>query len=151
MNPLLENMQAILQMLALPVSGQVHLDEQDLGRVERFRATFNASHGQLCRKVDYQLSRQQKEVLVHLAGLLFQMNPEPVWQTWSANTLRRHATWREVRRRAREALISFSWSLDLPKKALLQDKKRSPGVWETGEVGWENFNHKRALVTGITE
>lgn len=115
----LQQLKGALQMLALPITAQVHLDKYKVGRVERLRKSFSDKHRLVRTEMADQLTWEQKEVLIRLEGLLFCMNPGMDWLVWSEETLRRNTDWRQVRAYAREALIRFNWPLDLPSGNLL--------------------------------
>jgi hypothetical protein len=111
-----------LQMLALPITAQIHLDKNEVGRVERLRKLFRVGHRLLRTEMTDQLTLEQKAVLAQLDGYLLSMNSGLDWRVWSEETLRQNATWRQVRTYARKALIQFNWPLDLPSGNLCSDQ-----------------------------
>jgi hypothetical protein len=111
-----------LQMLALPITAQIHLDQNEVGRVERLRKLFIDGYCLVRYELNGQLSWEQKRVLSQIDSLLFGMNPGMNWLVWSEEKLRRNAAWRKVRAYAREALVQFNWPLELPSGDLFDDQ-----------------------------
>jgi hypothetical protein len=95
----------ILQTLSLPVSGQIHLIEDDCSRIERLAGAFAAAHGAVHSNTSGALTPRQASVLAQLDRRL-------------AGVRQQSNDWREVRRMAREALLRFYWTLDLPPRDL---------------------------------
>lgn len=118
----LQQLKGALQMLALPIKAQVHLDNNEVGRVERLQKLFQDRHCFIRIEMEHQLTPEQKRALARLDGLLFCLNPEMNWLVWSEEKLRRNATWRQVRICARQALIQFGWPLELPFDAVFADQ-----------------------------
>lgn len=110
----LQQLKSALQMLALPITAQVHLDKNEVGRVERLRKLFQERHHFIQVEMADQLTPEQKQALAQLDSLLFCLNPGMSWLVWPEERLRRNAAWRKVRTCARKALIQFGWPLELP-------------------------------------
>jgi len=114
----LQPLKDALQILALPIKAQVHLDHNEVGRVERLRNVFRSRYCLVRCELNGNLAQEQKQVLERLDNLLFGMNPESHWLIWSEEKLRNNANWRKVRAYAREALVQFNWPLELPNEDL---------------------------------
>ncbi len=125
----LQQLKGTLQMLALPITAQVHLDQNEVGRVERLGKNFRDRYRFIQYQMTDQLTAEQKVVLARLDCLLAGMNLSSNRLVWSEDTLRRNAAWREVRKIAREALLHFNWPLDLPTDTLWQ-------IQSVDEINW---------------
>jgi hypothetical protein len=125
----LQQLKGTLQMLALPITAQVHLDQNEVGRVERLRKIYRETHWHIRTEMAEQLTLGQKEVLARLDCLLFSMNPGTNRLVWSEEKLRQDAAWREVRTVAREALHRFNWPLDLPSGSLWINEIGNEDIW----------------------
>jgi len=110
----LQPLKDALQILALPIKAQIHLDQNEVGRVERLRNIFRSRYCLVRCELNGNLSQEQEQVLERLDSLLFGMNPERHWLVWSEEKLRNSAHWRKIRAHAREALVRFNWPLELP-------------------------------------
>lgn len=116
-NRLLE-LKWILQTLGLPVSGQVHLFEDDCSRIERLAGAFAAAHGAVHSSMSGALTPGQTNVLVRLDRRLADVTQQGDSFVCTELAMRRSDDWRDVRRTAREALLRFDWTLDLPPRDL---------------------------------
>lgn len=111
-------MKHILQMLALPVIGQVRLIADDYRRVALLSAEFNACHQALCADVGHRLTPQQANALTRLDNRLLQLCRQSPAPLCSEVSLRKSPEWREVRMTARAALVRFGWRLEVPARWL---------------------------------
>lgn len=114
MNSRLQHLKYILQVLALPVIGQVRLIDDDDSRVEILAGAFNAGHYAVRAEVDEVLTTEQVKALVRLENRLVLLCHESSSPLCSELAMRKSSEWRQVRTMAREALIRFRWSLELP-------------------------------------
>lgn len=119
MNQRLQQLKYILQMLALPIIGQVRLIEDDGSRVEILAVTFNASHHAVRAEVDEALTLEQAKTLARLENRLDRLCHEASLSLCSELAMRKSSDWRQVRTMAREALVRFSWTLELPPRELM--------------------------------
>lgn len=117
----LQQLKGVLQMLALPITAQVHLVKNEVGRVERLRILFQDRHCLILARMAEQLTQDQKLALAQLDNTLFCLNPGNKWLVWSEDKLRCNADWQRVRACARAVLVRFNWPLDLPSADLFDD------------------------------
>jgi hypothetical protein len=108
----------ILQTLSLPVSGQIHLIEDDCSRIERLAGAFAAAHGAVHSNTSGALTPRQASVLAQLDRRLAGVRQQSNSPLCTELAMRQSDDWREVRRMAREALLRFYWTLDLPPRDL---------------------------------
>jgi hypothetical protein len=108
----------ILQTLSLPVSGQIHLIEDDCSRIERLASAFAAVHGAVHSNTSGALTPGQASVLAQLDRRLAEVGQQSDLALRTELAMRQSDDWREVRRMAREALLRFHWTLELPPRDL---------------------------------
>lgn len=114
MNAIWEELRNLLLTVALPVTGQMHVLEDDCCRLQLLAGALSAWRRDLPIELAATLTPPQERVLVQLEHHLAQAcrrSPSPLW---SEMTMRQSARWRQARRLAREALLSFGWLLELP-------------------------------------
>jgi hypothetical protein len=112
MNDDMQQLKIILQMLALPVTGQVRLVPDDCARVEALAQAFIAAHHAV--DVDSELMPEQARTLARLDNQLVRLRHESTPPLCSELALRQSGDWRQVRTMAREALVRLRWPLELP-------------------------------------
>ncbi|MCA9899122.1 MAG: hypothetical protein H6654_03030 [Ardenticatenaceae bacterium] len=110
MNTQQSELRAVLQALALPVSGQLRLYPNDACKVSRLIQEFEQSEPRFVAGTDC-LTNAQKEVLASLHRDLLRVCLD---HTCTDVALRRSDVWRRVRLLARSALLAFNWPLALP-------------------------------------
>lgn len=115
----LQQLRMALQMLALPVLGQVRLVDDDRTRTMVLAEAFSAAHQAVPWHVGKQLIPEQTRVLVQLDDHLARLHGESSVPVCSELAMRSSSDWRQVRSLAREALVHFRWTLDVPPQALL--------------------------------
>ena len=114
MNRRVQQLQYALQMLALPVTAQLHLHGSKECQVEEVADIFNVSHQQARQALCDQLTGDQGLILTQLEQrlrLLIRSGQKPAWQE---TALRSSAEWRQIRGLARRALTRFDWPLEVP-------------------------------------
>jgi hypothetical protein len=114
MKPSVQELKHALQLLALPVTAQMRLDVGERDRVWVMAHAFQYWYRAMCCESAESLTSQQAAVLAALDRLLTQVSFSKRSSIWSDVDLRRSAGWRQVRKTAREALVAFDWSLELP-------------------------------------
>lgn len=103
-------LQAVLQALALPVTGQLRLYPNEACKVSRLIQEFEQSEPLFVAEVVY-LTEAQEAVLASLRRDLMRVCLD---HTCTDVALRRSDVWRQVRLLARSALVAFNWPLTLP-------------------------------------
>jgi hypothetical protein len=111
--PLPELKHALL-LLALPVTFQMHLDIGNRCRVAALARSYATCEGTALVAAGDRLTPRQKDLLAALDTTLACLCAKAELAHCSDTALRRHAGWRSVRRRARQALLAFGWMLELP-------------------------------------
>ena len=110
----MQQLKYALQMLALPVTGQVHLIADDCTRVELLAEAFSASYHAVCAEPEAPLTPEQTVAIARLDSQLRQLSRELPWTICREAAMRKSAEWRSVRQLAREALVTFHWPLEVP-------------------------------------
>ena len=110
MNMQQNELRAVLQALALPVTGQLRLYPNDACKVSRLIQEFEQSEPLFVAEADC-LTEGQKEVLASLRRDLMRVCLD---HACTDVALRRSDVWRRVRLLARSALVAFNWPLALP-------------------------------------
>ena len=118
MNDDLQQLKAVLQLLALPVIGQVRLVEDDCA-VEDLAEAFDATHHAVRTQLGGELMPEQVRTLARLDEQLARLRRESSPPLCSELAMRQSGDWRQVRRMAREALVRFSWTLEVPPAEVL--------------------------------
>ena len=111
MNHQQNQLRAVLQALALPVTGQLRLYPNEACKVSRLIQEFEQSEPVFMADAAGNLTVAQKAVLASLHQDLMRVCLD---HTCSDVTLRRSEAWRRVRLLARSALVAFNWPLVLP-------------------------------------
>ena len=111
MKDIWQELQDDLQILALPVSFQMHLDVGDACRIRALSQPFVSWSQHNVPQVRSQLTHEQVHALSMLDMALEHLHALP---DCSETTLRQNTGWRRVRRSARMVLLAFDWSLNLP-------------------------------------
>jgi hypothetical protein len=109
MNRRLHDLEHALQVLALPVTFQMNLDVGAACRVNALKQLYDKARHMIAR--DNAVTALQSAILSELDSALALTRPFP---ECSDAGLRMNASWRRVRRLARESLASFGWPLRLP-------------------------------------
>jgi hypothetical protein len=120
----LDYLQTTLCLLALPVIGQVRLVTDDCARVAVLTSAFCATHRAVHKIPKAQLTTEQALALARLDEQLAQVQRTACLQLAHELALRTSREWRQVRMMARETLVRFRWTLDLPLPGMLG------GVWQ---------------------
>jgi hypothetical protein len=118
MNDDLLQLRTILQMLALPVVGQLRLVGDDCARPGVLAHAFSVTHQAVNSQVGTQLVPEQASALARLDQQLARVRRESSLPVCSELTMRKSSDWRQVRSLAREALVHFKWTLDVPQQVL---------------------------------
>lgn len=103
-----------LQLLALPVTAQIHLGDTGCLKVAFVAQAFESLHQEICAELVQQLTSEQAAVLARMEKILAWLRLGTDSWLWSDAALRKSAEWRQLRRLAREALVAFGWAMDLP-------------------------------------
>lgn len=119
MNDDLQRLKAVLQMLALPVIGQVRLVRDDCARVEVLAEAFDATHHSVRTQLRGELMPEQARTLTRLDDQLGRLRWGSSPPLCSELAMRQSGDWRQVRMTAREALVRFNWTLEVPPAAVL--------------------------------
>ncbi len=114
LNGCLPQLKYSLQLLALPVTAQVYLGDGGGGKMEPIARAFDDLHRAICAELRQQLTPEQASLLARIEGILVWQHREASGSVWSDAALRRSGEWRQLRKLAREALVEFGWTLDLP-------------------------------------
>lgn len=109
-----QELKSVLQMLGLPVSGQVWLVEDDCTRIAVLTGAFTAASYAAHVEAGNALTPEQVKLLADLDRLLVELYRRSPTALCSELALRRSADWRQVRCLARAALLRFGWTLELP-------------------------------------
>ena len=110
----LQELKSVLQLLSLPVTGQVRLVEDDCTRIARLTGAFSAARHAVQAEADDVLTPAQVRLLADLDGLLAEVHRRTPARLCSELALRRSDDWRQVRYLSRAALLGFGWPLELP-------------------------------------
>ena len=111
----LHELKNALQILALPVTGQVYLVREDCTRVEVLAEAFNDAKRKIRYEDERSLTPGQAAALARLEERLMQMRQVPICSELS---MRQSAEWRQIRTTARETLARFDWPLEIPLQSL---------------------------------
>ena len=103
-----------LQLLALPVTAQIHLDDTGCVKVKIIAQAFERLHQEICAELVHQLTSEQAAVLTRMEKILAWLRLGTDSWIWSDAALRKSAEWRHLRKLARESLLAFGWAMDLP-------------------------------------
>lgn len=114
----LQQLRAVLQVLALPVIGQIRLVEADCARAKLLAAAFDATHHAVHSQVGRELLPGQARALARLGHQLADLDGEYLAPICSELAMRKSSDWQKVRSLARQALVHFRWTLDVPQQAL---------------------------------
>lgn len=123
---IMQQLKYALQMLALPVTGQVHLIVDDCARVELLAEAFNTSYQAVRAEPEAPLTPEQTAAMARLESRLRQIGRELPWTICREAAMRKSAEWRSVKRLAREALIAFHWPLAVPSPEAMFAGANSP-------------------------
>lgn len=110
----LQELKVVLQTLGLPVSGQVRMMADDCTRVAILSGAYAAASRTVRRDAGGSLTAQQRSLLAELDGRLDALSQQSCSRLGSELGLRQSAGWRQVRSTAREALLQFGWTLEIP-------------------------------------
>lgn len=110
MNTQQNQLQSVLQALALPVTGQLRLYPNDACKVSRLIQEFEQFEPVFVAEAVC-LTEAQKEVLASLRRDLMRVCLD---HACTDVALRRSEVWRRVRLLARAALLAFNWPLVFP-------------------------------------
>ncbi|MBK8901770.1 MAG: hypothetical protein IPM53_11340 [Anaerolineaceae bacterium] len=113
MNSQQNQLQAVLQALALPVTGQLRLYPNDACKVNRLIQEFDQFETMFVAEVADCLTEGQKAALSSLRMDLMRVCHDADHACTDV-ALRRSDVWRRVRLLARSALVAFNWPLALP-------------------------------------
>lgn len=114
MNDDWQQLRHVLQVLALPVIGQVRLLEGDSTRISLLVEAFNSAHHAVNEEMGTSLTPAQKTALARLEKQLTWLCSETDSPLCSEQALRQSCEWRQVRLMARAALVHFRWPLEAP-------------------------------------
>lgn len=106
-------LRAVLQALALPVTGQLRLYPHDACKVSRLIQAFEQSEPLFLAEWETSLTEPQRAVLASLRQDLMTVCLEADHACTDVS-LRQSVLWRRVRMLARSALLAFNWPLALP-------------------------------------
>jgi hypothetical protein len=109
-----QELKVVLQTLGLPVSGQVRLMADDCTRVAILSGAFASASRTVRGEAGSSLTAQQRLLLAELDRRLEALCQQSCAPLGSELDLRQSASWRRVRRTAREALCQFGWTLEIP-------------------------------------
>lgn len=115
----LDHLQTTLCLLALPVTGQVRLVADDRARVAILTGAFCATHRAIHSVPNARLTAEQALALARLDHHLAHVQQTACLPQVNDLALRTSREWRQVRLMARQALVRFRWTLDLPPPLLL--------------------------------
>ncbi|WP_420630844.1 hypothetical protein [Candidatus Leptofilum sp.] len=110
MNTQKNELRAVLQALALPVTGQLRLYPNEVCKVSRLIQAFEQSETVFLTKWETCLTEAQTAVLASLRRELQNLCQEAD-HVCTDVALRQNARWQRVRLLARAALVTFGWSL----------------------------------------
>jgi hypothetical protein len=120
MNNRMNQLKHAIQILALPVSGQVSLFPDDCTRIEILTRLFDASHEALRADVTESMSTAQLIALIRLGNQLAYLRQSTLSPLCSELSMRQSSEWRQLRTMARQALVSFRWALEIPGRDLTE-------------------------------
>lgn len=113
MNMQQNQLRAVLQALALPVTGQLRLYPDEACKVSRLIQEFEQSEPPFLAEWNDCLTEVQRAVLASLRQDLMRVCHEADHACTDV-ALRRSEVWRSVRQLARSALLAFNWPLAVP-------------------------------------
>ena len=110
----MEQLRHLLQLIALPVTGQVRLVADDCCRLELLARGLSAWRRGLRARPAVTLTTDQERILAQLDHHLAQVCLEPSSPLWRDLVMRQSEGWRQARCLARQALVHFGWLLEVP-------------------------------------
>lgn len=113
MNSKQNQLRAVLQSLALPVTGQLRLYPNEACKVSKLIQEFEQIEPQFLATREAGLSEAQRAVLGSLRHDLLQICVEADHSCTDV-ALRQNEKWQRVRLLARSALVTLGWPLALP-------------------------------------
>ena len=113
MNMQHKQLRAVLQALALPVTGQLRLYPDEACKVSRLIQEFEQFEPPFLAEWNDCLTEAQRAVLASLRQDLMRVCHEGDHACTDV-ALRRSEVWRSVRQLARSALLAFNWPLAVP-------------------------------------
>lgn len=119
MNDDLQQLKTVLQVLALPVTGQVHLVGDDFASIEVLVKAFDTTHHTVRTQAGAALMPEQAKTLTRLGDQLGRLRRESSSDLSSELAMRQSKDWRRVRVTAREALVRCRWKLEVPSAEVL--------------------------------
>ena len=114
-----EQLRNLLQLVALPVTGQVHFLADDCCRMEFLARALRAWRRELPVELATTLNLNQERVLAQLERHLADACRERTSPFWTDRAMRQSQGCRQARRMAREALLKFGWVLEVPPQEAL--------------------------------
>ncbi|MDT8306775.1 MAG: hypothetical protein RRC07_12635 [Anaerolineae bacterium] len=109
-----QELKFVLQTLGLPVSGQLHLVEDDCTRIAILTGAFAAAQRAVRLEASEALTPEQTSALRELGARLAEVQQQTRAPLCSELAMRQSADWQQVRTMARKALVQFQWTLELP-------------------------------------
>ena len=119
----LQELKFVLQTLDLPITGQVRLIEDDCSRIEILAGAFAAAHHAVHAETGGALTPEQATTLAELDNRLARVRQQSQAPLCSELAMRQSADWRQVRKIARQALVRFSWTLEVPPREALRSDR----------------------------
>ena len=114
MDKSMHELKNVLQILALPVTGQVYLLKEDCTRVEVLANTFDDTNRKIRNEDGSSLTPGRAAALARLEERLAQVRQRSPMPICSELSMRQSAGWRQVQATARETLTRFDWPLEIP-------------------------------------
>ena len=118
-----QDLKYVLQTLGLPVIGQVRLVEEDCSRIDVLSGAFASAHRAVQVEAGEALTAEQIALLAQLDQRLARVQQQTQAPLCSELAMRQSADWRQVRNMAREALVRFHWTLELPPEEVLESRR----------------------------
>lgn len=116
MDDTVQELNSVLQILALPVTGQVGLIQDDCSRVERLVGSFSVAHHAIRSGSDIPITAGRARALAQLDERLARLSGPSAPSLCSEFSLRQNIEWQQIRRMARESLVRFGWTLEVPQR-----------------------------------
>lgn len=113
-------LRSLLQIIALPVAGQVYLLPDDCCRLEVLTNALATWCQQLPARLKAMLTSEQERVLAQLEQQLVHTCSESAAPMWTDLAMYQSEGLRQSRWLARVALIRFGWLLELPDREFSQ-------------------------------
>lgn len=114
-----EQLRNLLQLVALPVTGQLRFLADDCCRMEYLARALRAWRRELPVELAATLNPGQEHVLAQLERQLVNACRERTSPLWTDRAMRQSEGCRQARRLAREALLKFGWFLEVPPRESL--------------------------------